>query len=88
MTDHKTSKVDELNKTDCPDCPMGGGQSCIVARRYCGDPVIQDMICLEAGVPLLYNCWSCANDAQKVAFVSFGSKQPKCDSITLISQQE
>ncbi len=38
-------------------CPCGGGQSCIVDRRWLGDWVYEDDILLNAGLPIRKNCY-------------------------------
>jgi hypothetical protein len=48
------------NVADMPDnliCPCGGGQSCIVDRRWIGDWVHEDEVFINAGIPLRKNCY-------------------------------
>ena len=56
----KTEKKDkkEGKKRKAPECPCGGGQSCIVSRRYAHDWVVEDDVLREANVPLREHCFS------------------------------
>ena len=47
-------------------CPCGGGQSCIVDRRWVGDWVHEDDVFRDARIPLRKNC-----------FVNYTTKQKK-----------
>ena len=47
-------------------CPCGGGQSCIVDRRWVGDWVHEDDVFTNAGITLRKNC-----------FVNYTKKQKK-----------
>lgn len=47
-------------------CPCGGGQSCIVDRRWVGDWVHEDDVFKSTGIPLRKNC-----------FVNYTTKQKK-----------
>ena len=38
-------------------CPCGGGQSCIVDRRWVGDWVHEDDVFASAGLPIRKNCF-------------------------------
>ena len=46
-------------------CPCGGGQSCIVDRRWVGDWVHEDNVFINAGLPLRKNCCACFTSAQQ-----------------------
>jgi len=46
-------------------CPCGGGQSCIVDRRWVGDWVHEDDVFTNAGLPLRKNCFTNFTTAQK-----------------------
>jgi len=46
-------------------CPCGGGQSCIVDRRWVGDWVHEDDVFTNAGLPLRKNCFANFTTAQK-----------------------
>jgi len=46
-------------------CPCGGGQSCIVDRRWVGDWVHEDDVFTNAGLPLRKNCFASFTTAQK-----------------------
>ena len=46
-------------------CPCGGGQSCIVDRRWVGDWVHEDNVFINAGLPLRKNCFACFTSAQQ-----------------------
>jgi len=46
-------------------CPCGGGQSCIVDRRWIGDWVHEDDVFTNAGLPLRKNCFTSFTAAQK-----------------------
>jgi hypothetical protein len=46
-------------------CPCGGGQSCIVDRRWVGDWVHEDDVFTNAGLPLRKNCFTSFTTAQK-----------------------
>ena len=37
-------------------CPCGGGQSCIITRRYMGDWVHEDMVFKQSGLPFRKSC--------------------------------
>jgi hypothetical protein len=56
------------NLKDMPDnliCPCGGGQSCIVDRRWIGDWVHEDEIFKQSGIPLRKNCYTAYNYKQR-----------------------
>ena len=56
------------NLKDMPDnliCPCGGGQSCIVDRRWIGDWVHEDNVFINAGLPIRKNCFACFTSAQQ-----------------------
>jgi hypothetical protein len=46
------------------ECPCGGGQSCIVDRRYVKDWVHEDVLFLEHKLPLRKNCYQPYNNKQ------------------------
>ena len=46
-------------------CPCGGGQSCIVDRRWVGDWVHEDDVFTNAGLPLRKTCFTSFTAAQK-----------------------
>lgn len=46
-------------------CPCGGGQSCIVDRRWVGDWVHEDNVFKNAGLPIRKHCFSSFTTAQK-----------------------
>ena len=46
-------------------CPCGGGQSCIVDRRWVGDWVHEDNVFTNAGLPIRKNCFANFTTAQK-----------------------
>jgi hypothetical protein len=46
-------------------CPCGGGQSCIVDRRWVGDWVHEDNVFKDAGLPIRKNCFANFTTAQK-----------------------
>lgn len=46
-------------------CPCGGGQSCIVDRRWVGDWVHEDTVFTNAGLPIRKNCFSSFTTAQQ-----------------------
>ncbi len=46
-------------------CPCGGGQSCIVDRRWVGDWVHEDNVFINAGLPIRKNCFACFTSAQQ-----------------------
>jgi hypothetical protein len=46
-------------------CPCGGGQSCIVDRRWVGDWVHEDNVFTNAGLPIRKNCFTNFTTAQK-----------------------
>ena len=58
-------------KKRCPECPCGGGQSCIVMRRYCEDWVHEDDLFKEANVPLRENCYCDWTEAQQKVMDNF-----------------
>ena len=45
-------------------CPCGGGQSCIVDRRWVGDWVHEDDVFTNAGLPIRKNCFTNFTAAQ------------------------
>ena len=49
------------------ECPWGGGQSCIVARRRFEDFVHEDDVFADAGIPPRRNCTVPYTPEQKVA---------------------
>jgi hypothetical protein len=60
--------IEKKQLTDMPDnliCPCGGGQSCLVDRRWLGDWVHEDDIFKNSGIPLRKNCYSNYNEEQK-----------------------
>jgi len=46
-------------------CPCGGGQSCIVDRRWVGDWIHEDTVFTNAGLPIRKNCFSSFTPAQQ-----------------------
>ena len=46
-------------------CPCGGGQSCIVDRRWVGDWVHEDNVFTNTGSPIRKNCFTSFTSAQK-----------------------
>jgi hypothetical protein len=48
--------VDNMNTEK--NCPCGGGQSCIVDRRFVGDFVHEDDLFNESKLPLRKNCYT------------------------------
>jgi hypothetical protein len=46
-------------------CPCGGGQSCIVDRRWVGDWVHEDDVFTNARLPIRKNCFTSFTSAQK-----------------------
>jgi hypothetical protein len=57
--------------TDMPAeqlCPCGGGQSCIVDRRWVGDWVHEDNVFINAGLPIRKNCFASFTSAQQKQF--------------------
>ena len=46
-------------------CPCGGGQSCIVDRRWVGDWVHEDDVFTNARLPIRKNCFTNFTAAQK-----------------------
>lgn len=46
-------------------CPCGGGQSCIVDRRWVGDWVHEDIVFKNAGLPIRKNCLSSFSAVQQ-----------------------
>ena len=57
----------EKERTQYVQCPCGGGQSCIVDRRHCGDWVHEDDVLRAAGLPLRKNCWQGFSKEQTAA---------------------
>jgi hypothetical protein len=60
--------IEKLQLVDMPDnliCPCGGGQSCLVDRRWLGDWVHEDDIFKKSGLSLRKNCYSKYNEEQK-----------------------
>jgi len=66
---HKQHKQQESQQVmDMPTeqlCPCGGGQSCIVDRRWVGDWVHEDTVFTNAGLPIRKNCFSSFTPAQQ-----------------------
>jgi len=52
----KAAFADVSEETEVTCCPCGGGQSCIVDRRECGDFVHEDVVLFEAGLPRRTHC--------------------------------
>jgi hypothetical protein len=46
-------------------CPCGGGQSCIVDRRWVGDWIHEDTVFTNAGLPIRKNCFTSFTPAQQ-----------------------
>ena len=75
-----TSKVEKPKKTQkkkkqkCPECPCGGGQSCIVMRRFCNDWVHEDDLFKEKEVPIREHCLSPFTDTQQKVMDEFHQK--------------
>lgn len=46
-------------------CPCGGGQSCIVDRRWVGDYIYEDNIFKNMNIPLRINCVQLMTEIQK-----------------------
>ena len=61
---HKES-VQEMDMPTEQSCPCGGGQSCIVDRRWIGDWVHEDNVFINAGLPIRKNCFACFTSAQQ-----------------------
>jgi hypothetical protein len=64
----KVSQQESQQVMDMPTeqlCPCGGGQSCIVDRRWVGDWVHEDTIFTNAGLPIRKNCFSSFTPAQQ-----------------------
>ncbi len=57
----------QAKRRKCPECPCGGGQSCIVMRRYCKDWVHEDDVFNDAKLPLRENCFTPWTDGQRKA---------------------
>ena len=55
------------NKPKNMRCPCGGGQSCIVDRRWIGDWVHEDNVFLRNSLPLRKNCFAELNLKQHSA---------------------
>ena len=51
----------------CYICPCGGGQSCIVDRRWLGDFVHEDIVFTNAKLPIRKNCFTNFTKEQKNA---------------------
>lgn len=54
-------------------CPCGGGQSCIVDRRYVGDLVHEDDVFTTAGLSMRENCFSTLTKKQNKAMSKWTS---------------
>ena len=52
-------------------CPCGGGQSCIVDRRFVGDYVHEDDVFTNIGLPLRKNCYNKFYKCQAKALKNF-----------------
>ena len=64
----KVSPQESPQVMDMPNeqlCPCGGGQSCIVDRRWVGDWVHEDTVFTNAGLPIRKNCFSSFTPAQQ-----------------------
>jgi len=59
----QTKQVIDMPQNDI--CPCGGGQSCIVDRRWVGDWVHEDTIFINAGLPIRKNCFAAYTNEQK-----------------------
>lgn len=73
----KTINMVRKNLTDMPQqmiCPCGGGQSCIVDRRWVGDWVHEDNVLVSKGVPVRTNCFSALSKEQEKAMDDFMKK--------------
>ena len=64
----KKKKIKNVSVNTLPNnmkCPCGGGQSCIVDRRWIGDWVHEDEVFNKNNVPLRKNCYQVYNSKQK-----------------------
>ena len=61
---HKES-VQVMDMPTEQSCPCGGGQSCIVDRRWVGDWVHEDNVFTNTGLPIRKNCFTSFTAAQK-----------------------
>jgi len=52
-------------------CPCGGGQSCIVDRRFVGDYVHEDEVFTNFGLPLRKNCFNKFYKSQEKSLKNF-----------------
>ena len=52
-------------------CPCGGGQSCIVDRRWFEDWVHEDDVFVSNGLPVRKNCFSISSKEQEKAMKKF-----------------
>jgi hypothetical protein len=67
-------KMDQQTIVDMPQqmlCPCGGGQSCIVDRRWVGDWVHEDDVFVAKGLPVRTNCFSAFSKEQEKAMDAF-----------------
>lgn len=55
-------------------CPCGGGQSCIVDRRWLGDWVHEDDVLTSDGLSIRKNCITPFSKAQQKALRAFIEK--------------
>jgi hypothetical protein len=68
VSPHKPHTQHKPQVMDMPTeqlCPCGGGQSCIVDRRWVGDWVHEDTVFTNAGLPIRKNCFSSFTPAQQ-----------------------
>ena len=65
-TNKKRTKNESVNTLpNMMKCPCGGGQSCIVNRRWVGDWVHEDDVFNQNNVPLRKNCYQAYNSIQE-----------------------
>jgi hypothetical protein len=61
-----TNNINDMPKNMM--CPCGGGQSCIVDRRWVGDWTHEDEIMIGANLPVRKNCFTKFTKKQQLAF--------------------
>ena len=68
-------------------CPCGGGQSCIVDRRYMKAWVHEDEVLKEAGISLRLHCRAEPSEEQQSAWLAWYEAHNRPDSVIRIESE-
>ena len=71
-TESKNNIQYDINYGNLSSCPCGGGQSCIIDRRYNNDWVHEDEVFINKKIPLRKHCFQKYNKSQYNALFNSG----------------